>query len=53
MKAKWFIFVILGCVLFLQGCATVGGAAKGGAEGFKEDWKSAGKVDAWMQENMW
>ena len=49
MRSKVLIIIIFGLILFIQGCATF----KGAKEGVKKDWKSLGKVDDWIQENMW
>ena len=40
------LFILL---ILLSGCETV----KGAATGFVKDWENAGKIDAWMQENLW
>jgi hypothetical protein len=49
MRSKSLLVVVLGMMLFLQGCATF----KGAKEGFKEDWKALTKADDWIQEHLW
>jgi hypothetical protein len=49
MRSKILVLVMLGMVIFGQGCATM----KGAKEGFKEDWKALQKADDWMKENLW
>lgn len=47
-------------VIFVSGCETAKGAAKGvgavavgTAEGAKKDWQAVKKADGWMRKNMW
>ena len=53
MNFKWSLLIVFVAMFFLQGCATIKGAAKGANEGLKEDWKAASKWDGWMQDNLW
>jgi len=43
------LFILLAFVISLGGCHTV----KGAAEGAKQDYKDAQKVDAWLRDNLW
>lgn len=52
-KAPLIILGLYLILIFLAGCETVKGAAKGGAEGFSEDWENTKKVDKWMRETLW
>ena len=54
MRSKTVIILLMfGLTLFLQGCGTMKGVAKGATEGAKEDWEAIKKADSWMEENMW
>ncbi len=54
MTRKALLLLLLWCSSILCcGCNTVGGAAKGAADGAKKDYEEAKKADAWLQENLW
>ena len=49
MGSKMYVIVLLGAMMFMQGCNTL----KGASVGIKEDWKSLQGVDDWMEETFW
>ena len=49
MYSKTVIIILLGLMIFLQGCNTL----KGAKDGLKEDWKTIAGVDGWIQETFW
>jgi hypothetical protein len=57
MRSKWPLMMVLGVMLFLQGCetikGTVMGAAAGGSKGIKKDWQSIKSSEKWIDENLW
>ena len=59
-----FLALFLSSVLFICGCETAKGAAKGTvhgvgavgtgiADGAKKDWAAVMKADDWVKDNMW
>ena len=44
-------------LIFLSGCETIKGVAKGGVEGFSQDWLNTKdniqQVDKWVREKLW
>ncbi len=53
MLKRSLLVAALVSVLFLAGCETLKGAAKGTTEGAKKDLENAQKVDGWLRDNLW
>jgi len=53
MLKKSILVAALAAVLFLSGCETLKGSAKGACEGAKRDFENAQKIDAWLRDNLW
>lgn len=54
IRSKVLLAIVFFSVgIFLSGCGTISGAAKGAAEGAKKDWQTANKLDDWIKENLW
>jgi len=60
MKKTALFLLLLTLGFVFSGCGTAKGAAVGVgaagvsvAQGVKNDWDAAKKIDAWMQKNLW
>ncbi len=53
MKSKSLILIVLGMVIFLQGCETFKGAAIGFKKDVENTWNGASKADVWIKDTLW